>query len=178
MLKAGDIVFTEAEVWTATRKIIRKSSGGGRTVHAAIAEGKTTYVFESVRGGGGLRRHYLSPDDSYTVYRHRQREIGQLMAVIAEGYVAEREGSGGKYGKYSIPKLILARGRKGRGGEREQWGAKRTSKFYCSNFVTRVLMAAQQAAGGGVYHPGLNTHISPAGLKEFLASDPYWVPVM
>lgn len=175
MLQAGDIVFTEARVWTPVRRVISTMTGGGNTVHVAIAEGATDFVFESVKSG--LRRQLLPGQDAYTVYRHRHAWIGELIGAIADGYVKEAKRSGGHYGQYSLMRLLLAIRRTGIGGEREQWGIDRSGGFYCSNFVAQVLMAAQQANGSGVYESTLNTHISPRGLKEFLAGNPYWEPV-
>ena len=174
-LEAGDIVFTEAEVWKFSRRLISEVSERASTVHVAIASGETTFVYESVTAG--LRRTYLSTQDNYTVYRNRlaQSGIGALIAAIAEGYVVEGVRSGGRYGKYSVPKLALAA--VGGGGEREQWGARRTTKFYCSNYVARVLMAAKQT-GAQVYTGTIDTHLKPLDLKKFLASDALWVPVM
>lgn len=175
MLKAGDVVFTERGHWGLGRLLIAAASGGAKTCHVAIASGETTFVFESVTSG--LRRQYLSRQDSFTVYRHIHTHsgIGDLIAEIAEGYVAEAVGSGGRYGKYATHKLVLASGG-GMGGEREQWGAARASNFYCSNFVSRVLMAAQQT-GRQIYTGTIDNHIKPLKLKEFLASDPLWVAV-
>jgi hypothetical protein len=176
MLKAGDVVFTERGHLGLGRLLIAAASGGAKTCHVAIASGQTTFVYESVTSG--LRRQYLSVRDSFTVYRHKyaNTSIGELIASIAEGYVAEAVGLGGRYGKYATHKLVLASGR-GMGGEREQWGAARASNFYCSNFVARVLMAARQT-GSCTYTGTIDTHIKPLKLKEFLASDPLWVPVL
>ncbi|MCO6490443.1 MAG: hypothetical protein J5I98_18660 [Phaeodactylibacter sp.] len=174
-LRPGDIIFTRARQWSATRRAISLATGRGDIVHAAIAEGRGLNVFESVRGG--LRRKLLSLSDDYIVYRHKDGPARRLIRYVAEGHTAVAYSSGGAYGKYSVPKLALAVGQKGRGGERRQWGARRAQSFYCSNFVARVLMAAQQSADRKIYWNYLHTHVSPAGLERFLAQDPMWEKV-
>ena len=173
-LKAGDVVFLEAQHWDLPRLAIAAFTGGTPTVHAAIAAGNGNDVYESV--GAGMHRKRLNFKDKFTIFRHKLLNIQSLVAVIAEGYVANVGHEGGGYGRYAFGSAIsigLSSG--ARGGEQQQWGnSKVKDSFYCSNLVARVLMAAKQTGGSHVYDGMLDSDITPKKLKDFLQGDLWW----
>lgn len=173
-LKAGDVVFVEAQHWTLSRRAISAFTGGTPTVHAAIAAGNGHDVYESVTAG--VRRERLSFQDQYTVFRHKLMNIQSLIAAIAEGYAANVRHVGGGYGSYAYASAgVTALAGGARGGQQQQWGNANVSEsFYCSNLVARVLIAAKQAGGSHVYDGNLDYHITPKKLKDFLQGDLWW----
>ena len=160
-LKRGDIVFWYMKKLSALRLAIRLGQWGNRITHVTIACGNGNKVFgatphpQRASGRAGVVIAELDPDvATYHVFRHVNPEAAELFASVAEGYVALHDQLDDKFGRFSYRKIIETFVRGAHGGQPKQWGEVRCSiptdpVFYCSSYVIRALLAAQQMVSEG-----------------------------
>jgi len=125
----------------------------------------------------------------YEVYRYNDKQLAELAAWIAEGYVAETNGRKAAnpkshYGSYSVMSAFgcvfhsSTRGAGAKTAETGLWGSsqnKPSNSFYCSNFVTRAYLAAGQASGKNVVPIDADfRYISVKELQARLNKDSRW----
>jgi len=193
-LERGDIVFWRMKKFTAVRRAVRLRQWGNRVQHVTIACGDGDKVFGATpypqRASGnrtGVVIAELNPDvATYHVFRHVNPKAAALFASIAEGYVALHDQLDDKFGRFSYRKIIETFVRGAHGGQPKQWGEDRCSiptdpVFYCSSYLIRVLLAAQQATTEEVSFIDkphkLPVYSAPAQLHTRLKDDANWAQV-
>jgi hypothetical protein len=168
-----------------------RSGGHGDLTHATMFGGsiggkQIIYASESPTlvavdiTGAGYR---------YEVYRYNDRQLAELAAWIAEGYVAETSGRKAAnpkshYGSYSVMSALgcvfhsSTRGAGAKQAEKGLWGSSAktpSNSFYCSNFATRAYLAAGQASGKNVVPIDADyRYISVKELQARLNKDSRW----
>lgn len=165
-LKRGDIVFWCMKKFTGLRRLVRLRQWGDCVTHVTIACGDGDKVFAATpypqRASGyrtGVVIAELDPDvATYHVFRHVNQEAAALLAGIAEGYVALHDQLDDEFGRFSHRKIVETFVRGAHGGQPKQWGEVSSSiptdpVFYCSSYVIRVLLAAQQTVSDGPCSP-------------------------
>jgi len=131
---------------------------------------------------------------AYRCFRYQDETYAELVAVIAEGYVAQRrwnqkkpDGKTEKFGDYSTPQALwssLPATWHGFLSDRfnisvppasemsSNWGANAPTEFFCSDFVVQCLKAASETREeqGAVHHP-INIDpkkVTPMSLEDSL----------
>lgn len=192
-LQRGDVLLKYTE-GTGTNKLINfgqfvmshnKSGGHSTTVHAAIYSGGGNVCEAS--GHGGLQFAGMKAGLIYFVHRYHDAGLADLAAAIAEGYVEERNRSGGTYGSYSksgaFGSLVhsSSRGKKAKQAETGLWGQspnQPSDSFYCSSFVVRAYAAAGQTNSPAVVPIDCDFRaVSPKELEARLKKAANWSEV-
>lgn len=184
----GAVVFVEhIGGRNLTRQLITLRSGAP-VVHAAIATGRDQWVIDAGRthGEDGIRLKIMnSPEDSYHAFVNRSDcadDVAELILCVAEGYLSEKQRAHpGTYGAYSVRGVLRHMFQRKTGMGQQQWGNDSLSPhMYCSQFVARVLLAAQQtggSVGANVVSAPLAARCLPLDLMNQLSRDPYWQAV-
>ncbi|QSH40871.1 hypothetical protein P0136_10975 [Lentisphaerota bacterium ZTH] len=120
-----------------------------------------------------------------TVFRNKSRIVGETIGEFGEMIYDQMEKSENNYGQYSshsrMIRAITPFGIGGRYNEPQFNNRNLSSDFYCSNFVARCILAANQfyrefppAERLTVLTNPINAEISPGNLKKALINDPCW----
>lgn len=193
-LQTGDLLLkhstgsrTNVVIKTGQALISHNIRGGtADIVHAAMYAGNQL-LYEASGGGLAVQSMASKRGTVYEVFRYGKADVAEIAAVVAAGYVAEKELSQenkGNYGSYALKGALgslfhsSTRGSGAKAAESRLWGHSPqppSNSFYCSNYVVRAYAAAGQTFKPPIAPLDVDyRYVSPKELQARLNTSNDW----